>query len=125
MTQDIRRRIPYGVEPDYPTQAQAKAYVVDFKDGAPGAYVKGDRWAFYWLSGYLDVLTTELQENIYTAIAQPPAGFEVGYADDIEGYEHFRGWIFQYHPETESWELLVNSQDIGIEAFKQLRREYK
>ncbi|GAI62320.1 unnamed protein product, partial [marine sediment metagenome] len=58
-------------------------------------------------------------------VSFPPAGFMVAYADDIEGYEHFRGWILEYNPETELWTLLVSSEEVGIEEFKRLRREYK
>jgi len=73
----------------------------------------------------LDILATLLQQNIYTVIAHPPAGFEVAYASDIEGYERFRGWILRYDPLTEEWTLLVASQEVGIDEFIRLRREFK
>jgi len=125
MAEDVRKRIPYNVAPDYPTYAQAESYAEDFRTGAAAAYLKDERWARYWLSSYLDILTTRLQANIYTVIAHPPAGFEVAHASDIEGYERFRGWILQYDPHHARWSLLVRSQEVGIAEFKRLRREYK
>ncbi len=125
MGEDIRIPVPYSEAPDYPTYAQAQAYAEDFRTGAAAAYLKDERWAKYWLSGYLDILTSLLQANIYAVIAYPPAGFEVAYASDIEGYERFRGWIIQYDPATELWTLLVSSQEVGMDEFKRLRQEYK
>ncbi|MBA7660463.1 hypothetical protein ES703_68465 [subsurface metagenome] len=125
MSEQQRPPIPYDTAPDYPTYDQAEAYAEDFRTGAEGAYAKDESWARYWQSSYLDILTTQLQANIYTVIALPPAGFEVAHASDIEGYEHFRGWILQYDPETELWSVLVSSEEVGIEEFKRLRREYK
>ncbi|GAJ24415.1 unnamed protein product, partial [marine sediment metagenome] len=97
MTKEQRKPIPYQVPPDYPTYDQAIAYAEDFRTGAPGWYEQGDRYARYFLASTLDVLTTLLKENIYSVVVYPPAGFEVAYADDIEGYEHFRGWIVEYN----------------------------
>ncbi|GAI68751.1 unnamed protein product [marine sediment metagenome] len=125
MSKQSRPSIPYDVAPDYPTYDQAEAFAQDFITGAPGSYAKGERWAKYWLSGYLDVLTTQLITNIYAVVSFPPAGFMVAYADDIEGYEHFRGWILEYDPETELWTLLVSSEAVGTEEFMRLREGYK
>ena len=125
MTNGQRKRITYQEEPDYPTYEQALTYAQDFRNGPLGAYEEGERYARYWLASTLDVLTTLLKENIYSVLVYPPAGFEVAHADDIEGYEHFRGWIVEYDTQTESWSLLVSSQEVGIEEFKRLRREYK
>jgi hypothetical protein len=125
MTQEARKRIPYELAPDYPTYDQALDYAKDFRLGAEGSYEHNERYARYWLASSLDILTTLLQENIYSVVAYPPAGFEVAYADDIEGYEHFRGWIIEYDPAAESWTLLVSSQEVGIDEFIRFRREYK
>ncbi len=125
MTQEARKRIPYDQAPDYPTYDQALDYAKDFRLGAEGSYEYDERYAYYSLSSSLEILTTLLRENIYSVVAYPPAGFEVAYADDIEGYEHFRGWIIQYDPGTETWTLLVSSQEVGLDEFKRLRREYK
>ena len=125
MTNGQRKRITYQEAPDYPTYNQAIAYAQDFRNGAPGAYEEGERYARYLLASTLDVLTTLLKENIYSVVVYPPAGFEVAYADDIEGYEHFRGWIVEYNTGTETWFLLVSSQEVGIDDFKRIRREYK
>jgi hypothetical protein len=125
MSNDLRQRIAYQTEPEYPTLAEAKSYAEDFRIGAPNAYAKDDRWAKYWLSGYLDILTTRLQEGIYAVVSHPPAGFEVALAGDIEVLERFRGWILEYDPPTHSWILLAASQEVGIPEFIRLRREYK
>jgi len=120
-----RPPIPYGTTPDYPLYAEAETYAEDFRTGAEGAYISNESWAKYWKSSYLDILTTQLQAQVYTVVALPPSGFEVAHASDIEDYEHFRGWILEYDPEAESWAILVSSQVVGIEAFKQARRDYK
>ncbi|GAI69222.1 unnamed protein product [marine sediment metagenome] len=125
MSADMRQRISYQTEPEYPTLAQAESYAEDFRNGSPNAYAKDDRWAKYWLSGYLDILTTHLQANIYAVVSYPPAGFEVALAGDIETLERFRGWILQYDPPTESWILLAASQEVGIPEFILQRRAYK
>jgi len=120
-----RKRITYQEPPAYPSYDQALAYAQDFRNGAPGSYLKGDRYARYWLTASLDVSTTLLATDIFSVVAYPPAGFEVAYASDIEGYEHFRGWIFRYDPFTDKWTCLHQSEHTGIEEFKRLRREYK
>jgi len=125
MSTGARQRIAYQTEPDYPTIDEAEAYAEDFRNGAPNAYAKDDRWAKYWLSGYLDILTTYLQQSIYAVVAYPPAGFEVALAGDIEVLERFRGWILEYGSGAEPWSLLVSSQAVGIPEFIRLRREYK
>jgi hypothetical protein len=125
MSTGARQRIAYQTEPDYPTIDEAEAYADDFRNGAPNAYAKDEKWAKYWRSGYLDILTTRLQESIYAVVSYPPAGFEVALAGDIEVLEHFRGWILQYDKVHSRWSCLVRSQEVGIEEFKRLRREYK
>ncbi|GAI73005.1 unnamed protein product [marine sediment metagenome] len=125
MSNDQRQRIAYQTEPEYPTLAEAEAYADDFRNGALNAYAKDERWAKYWLSGYLDILTTHLQTNIYAVVSYPPAGFEVAHANEIEELEHFRGWILQYDKVHSRWSCLVRSQEVGITEFKRLRREYK
>ena len=125
MTNEQRKPIPYQEAPDYPTYEQAILLAEDFRTGALGAQKHNDRWARYWLASTIDILTTHLKDSIYSVLAYAPAGFEVAYADDIEGYEQFRGWIVEYNTQTQDWFLLVSSQDVGIDEFKRLRREYK
>ncbi|GAI74674.1 unnamed protein product [marine sediment metagenome] len=125
MSADMRQRIAYQTEPEYPSLAEAEAYADDFRTGATNAYAKDEKWAKYWLSGYLDILTTRLQANIYAVVSYPPAGFEVALAGDIEVLEHFRGWIFQYDKVHSRWSCLIRSQEVGIDEFIRLRREYK
>ncbi|GAI69399.1 unnamed protein product [marine sediment metagenome] len=125
MSAEMRQRIAYQAEPEYPTLAQAESYAEDFRIGAPNAYAKDDRWAKYWLSGYLDILTTHLQANIYAVVSYPPAGFEVALAGDIETLERFRGWILEYDSQADLWSVLVSSQAVGIPEFIRLRRVYK
>ena len=125
MTNGQRQRIPYQEPPDYPPYNEALPYAYDFRNGALLAYQGDEHWARYWLTSTLDILTTHLKNNIYSLVAFPPAGFEIAYADDIEAYEHFRGWIVEYDINTASWFLLVSSQEAGIDEFKRIRREYK
>ncbi len=63
MTSEQRTPIEYQTEPEYPTYEQAVAYADDFRTGASNAYVKDERWAKYWLSRSLDILTSLLQFN--------------------------------------------------------------
>ncbi len=125
MSGDIRPPVEYQATPDYPTYEQAESFAEDFRTGAENAYEKGDRYARYWLLATLDILTTLLKGNIYAVVAYPPAGFEYADPDEVADLEYFRGWILEYHPETESWTLLVSSQEVGIDQFTRLRREYK
>ncbi|GAJ18436.1 unnamed protein product, partial [marine sediment metagenome] len=55
MSAYMRQRIAYQTEPDYPTIDEAEAYAYDFRNGAPNAYAKDEKWAKYWRSGYLDI----------------------------------------------------------------------
>jgi hypothetical protein len=125
MSNNLRQPIKYQTEPEYPTLAEVKAYAEDFRTGGADARLKFEKWAKYWLSSYLDILVTQLQESIYTVVAYPPAGFEVALVGDIEKLEYFRGWILQYYPPTQSWFFLAASQEVGIDKFIRLRREFK
>ena len=111
--------------PDYPTYEQAESFAEDFRTGAGNAYEKNERWARYWLASTIDILTTQLKGNIYAVVAYPPAGFEYAYPDEVADLEYFRGWILEYYPDTESWTLLVSSQEVSIDEFTRLRREFK
>ncbi len=125
MSTDTRQPVPYSEAPDYPTYEQAEFCAEDFRTGAEGAFIRDEKWAKYERQPNLVVLVTELQEGIFSIVAYPPAGFEVAYADDIEKRERFRGWILYYSPIAESWQLLVSSQEVGMDEFIRLRREYK
>jgi hypothetical protein len=125
MITGLRKPIKCQALPEYPTYVQAKAFADDFRAGAENAYEKGDRYARYWLSSSLDIETTQLKENIYTAVAFPPAGFELASSKERENLERFRGWIFKYDPATSFWFLLVASQKVGIDNFIRIRREYE
>ncbi|GAH90076.1 unnamed protein product [marine sediment metagenome] len=120
-----RPLIPYQEAPAYPTYRQVEAYAEDFRTGGEHAYAKDERWAKYWLSAELDILASLLRTDIYGIVAHPPGGFEVALADDIEKAEIFRGWILQYDPHHARWSLLVRSEEVGIDEFIRLRREYK
>ncbi len=125
MGKDIRPPVEYQATPDYPTYEQAESFAKDFRTGAAGAYKKGERWARYWLVATLDILTTLLKGNIYSVVAYPPAGFEYADPDELTDLEYFRGWILEYHECLGYWTLLVSSQEVGIDEFNRLRREYK
>jgi len=125
MGEDIKRPVPYLESPEYITFGLAAGYAQNFRTGASGAYVKGERWAKYWWKPYLVVLVTELQEGIFSVVSYPPAGFEVAMASEIEEWERFRGWILEYVPDPYGWHILAASQEVGIDEFIKLRREYK
>ena len=112
-------------ETDYPTYEQVESFAKDFRKGADNAYAKGDHWARYWLAPTLNILTTLLKGNIYAVVAYPPAGWEDANPDEVAGLEYFRGWILEYHPLTEFWELLISSQEVGIDDFMLLRQACK
>ncbi len=125
MSEDIRPPVEYQAMPDYPTYEQAESFAEDFRTGAEDAYEKNDRYARYWLLATIDILTTLLKENIYSVVAYPPSGFEYAEPEEVADLEYFRGWILEYDPEAESWTLLVSSQEVGIDMFTRLRREFK
>ncbi len=125
MTEQTRQPIPYSETPDYFDAALASGYAADFRTGAEGAYAKGDRWAKYWISSKLDVLVSQLQEGIFSIVAHPPAGFVIDDTAYIEQAERFRGWILQYQAEPHGWIHLAASQEVGIDEFTRLRRQYK
>lgn len=125
MTDEMRPPVEYGTSPIYPSTPEAELHAQDFRLGAATAYEKGDRYARYGWTFSLDILATLLTTNIFSVVAYPPAGFEVALASDIEGYEHFRGWIFRYDPFTETWTCLHQSEHTGMDEFKRLRSEYK
>ena len=106
----------------YPTYEQVESFTEDFRTGAKNAYGKGVHWARYWLDPTLNILTTLLKGNIYAVVAYPPRGW---YPDKLPYLEYFRGWILEYHPLTESWELLISSQEVGIDDFMLLRQACK
>ena len=109
----------------YPTYEQVESFAEDFRKGARNAYGEGDHWARYWLDPTLNILTTLLEGNTYAVVAYPPKGWYDANPDEVAGLEYFRGWILEYHPLTGSWELLISSQQIGIEDFMLLRQAYK
>ncbi len=125
MGEDTRPPVEYQVTPDYPTYEQAESFAEDFRTGAAAAYEKNDRYARYWLLATVDILTTLLKGNIYAVVAYPPAGFEYADPDEVADLEYFRGWILEYHEANSGWTLLVSTQEVGIEEFIRLRREYK
>lgn len=125
MTGNVRAPIEYQTEPEYPTLAEAEAYADDFRTGATNAYAKDEKWAKYWVSSELDILTSYLQTNIYAVVSFPPGGFEYASPKEVESLEYFRGWILHYDPVHARWVCLVRSQEVGIDEFKRLRREYK
>ena len=125
MSNETRQPIPYSEAPDYLDFALATGYAEDFRTGATGSFAKDERWAKYWVSSKLDVLVTELQEGIFSIVTYPPAGFEIDDTDYIEQAERFRGWILQYRADPYGWRILVSSQEVGIDEFTRIRREYK
>ena len=125
MSEHIRPPVKYLEEPAYPTYEQVESYAEDFRTGAGSSFEKGERWARYWLASTLAVLTTLLKGNIYAVVAYPPAGFEYADPHELAVLEYFRGWILEYDPEAESWTLLAASQEVGIDEFIRLRRQYK
>ena len=125
MSNETRYPIPYKEAPEYFDFGLATGYAENFRTGAARAYAKGDRWAKYWLSSKLDVLVTELQEGIFSIVTYPPAGFEIDDTAYIEQAERFRGWILQYRSEPYGWRVLAASQEVGIDEFSRLRKEYK
>jgi len=125
MSNDARQPIPYTEEPEYFGFGNAAGYAQDFRTGAEGAVIKDDRWAKYERKPNLVVLVTELQQGIFCIVTFPPAGFEVALASDIEQKEIFRGWILQYVAVPYGWRVLAASQEVGIDEFIRLRREYK
>ncbi len=119
------RPAKYLVEPAYPTYEQVESYAEDFRTGAGSASDKGEGYARYWLASTLAVLTTLLKGDTYAVVAYPPAGFEYAGPHELAVLLYFRGWILEYHPETESWELLVSSHEVGIGEFIRLCIQYK
>ena len=109
----------------YPTYEQVESFAEDFRTGAKNAYGKGVHWARYWLDPTLNILTTLLKGNTYAVVAYPPAGWADANPDGVAYLEYFRGWILEYHPETESWELLISSEEVGIDDFMLLRQAIK
>ncbi|GAI39492.1 unnamed protein product [marine sediment metagenome] len=125
MSKETRQPIPYSEPPDYFTFGNAAGYAEGFRTGAEGSFAKGDRWAKYWRSSKLDVLVTELQEGIFSIVTYPPAGFVIDDTNYIEQAERFRGWILEYRAEPYGWRILAASQEVGIDEFQRLRRQYK
>ncbi len=125
MSEDIRPPVKYQAMPDYPTYEQVESFAEDFRKGAATAYQKGDRFARYWLDPTLNILTSLLKGNTYAVVAYPPAGWEYADPDEVAYLEYFRGWILEYHPETHSWELLISSEEVGIDDFMLLRHAIK
>ncbi len=125
MTQETRHPIPYSETPDYFDFGLAAGYAEDFRTGAEGSFIKGDRWAKYWRSSKLDILVSQLQEGIFSIVTYPPAGFQIDDTSYIEQAERFRGWILQYRAEPYGWKVLAASQEVGLDEFMRLRRTYK
>ncbi len=125
MTEQTRQPIPYSEDPDYFGFGNAAGYAEDFRTGAEGSFIKGDRWAQYWRSSKLDVIVSQLQEGLFAIVVFPPAGFVIDDTAYIEQVERFRGWILQYRAEPYGWRVVAASQEVGIGEFIRLRREYK
>jgi len=125
MSEDIRQPVPYPEAPDYFGFGNAAGYAEDFRIGAPGATSKNETWAKYHRYPNLVVLVTKLQEGIFAVVVYPPAGFEIDDTAYIEQAERFRGWILQYRADPYGWRTLASTQELGIDEFIRLRRQYK
>ncbi|MBA7579258.1 hypothetical protein ES708_21127 [subsurface metagenome] len=119
------RPIPYGETPDYPGFGEITGFAEDFRTGADRAYSKGEKWAKYWRSSYLDILVSQLQEGIFGIYTFPPAGFAVADTEDIERAERCRGWVLQYRADPYGWHILASSQELGEAEFNRVRDTYK
>jgi hypothetical protein len=120
-----KKRIKRGQEPQYPPDEEIRARARDQMYQVKGG--ENPR-TFFSRQDYGDTLVTLVTwgvNDIFFAYAFPPAGFEIADPEEVLNLKAYEGWIFQYVPQTNKFNLLVKASRDGYEFFKARRNAYK
>jgi len=113
----VERRTP----PPYPGTTRVLDYAEDYR---VNHFLKtGDPKGFYLYehNRYIDVLVCGGLNNYFVIYAYSPAGFWYAGLEELELIEPWRGWILQYHPQTQSYKTLINTKNDGYGPFEALK----
>jgi hypothetical protein len=120
-----KKRIPIGKAPKYPTDEEARSLAYEQMYEVKGGEDPRATFSKQAYGDTIETLRTWGVKNIFFVYAYPPAGFEVEKPEDVLGLQVFEGWIFQYVPQTNKFNLLVKASRDGVDFFRQQRDSYK
>lgn len=119
-----RKTIKRGETPVYPTDEEARSLAYTQMQEVTGGE---DPRTFFSSLKYdlrIDEKATWGVNNIYFVYAYPPAGFEIAEPEEVLALKTFEGWIFQYVPQTNKFNLLVKASRDGVAFFWQEHKRY-
>jgi hypothetical protein len=119
-----KRTLKLKEAPKYPTDDEAKVYASDRRADILGG---DDPRTSFLKSEYSDSVTVRATwgiNNIYFVFAFPTGGVTIGKPEDILDIPIFEGWILQYVPQSDRFNLLVKAGRDGAVLFWQEHRRY-
>jgi hypothetical protein len=120
-----RKRIKAGQSPAYPSDEKAK----DAATAQRQAVLAGENARTHFTkithSESIDILATWGVHNNFFVYAFPPAGFEIIEPEDVLNLSTYEGWILQYVPQSDKFNLLVKASRDGYDYFKAERDAIK
>jgi hypothetical protein len=120
-----KKTVKLNTAPQYPTDDQAKTLAeIQRLDVFEGTNPR-THFARADYSQTISALATWGVKNIFFVYAFPPAGFDIEKPEDVLNLQTFEGWIFQYVPLTDRYNLLVKASRDGVAFFKAQRDSYK
>lgn len=110
--------------PQYPTDAEAKVYASGQQEEVSEGADPRKAYQKYEYSDSITARATWGVDNIYFVFAFPTGGVTIGKPEDILDIPLFEGWIFQYMPQSDKFNLLVKASRDGSVLFWQEHKRY-
>jgi hypothetical protein len=111
--------------PIYPSGEQAKSYARLYKNEGepPLGWRKG--YLYFTYSDTIQVLTTWGFNNVFFVVAYPTKGVTIMDTAGVEALALFEGWILEYQPTEDTFDILCKASRDGYDYWKQRRVYYK
>jgi len=120
-----RKTVKLGETPAYPNNAQVKEYARLYRLHYMDKNHPETSHHVFKHDQTLDVLVTWGVNNIFFAYAYPPAGFTIVEPEDVTKLVQYDGYILEYKPVGDIWNVLVRATKDGFEFFQSEKRKYK
>jgi len=120
-----RKKIKLDQTPAYPTNDDARIYAAARKDEIEDGKDPKTTFLQVVYSQSIDVKATWGYKDYFFVFAHPPAGFIIKEPDDVLKLQTFEGWIFQYVPQADTFNLLVKASRDGTALFWQQHNQIK
>lgn len=119
------RPLKYKEFPIFPTDQEAIYYTEIYLDSGepPLGWRKG--YLHFKYSDTILLATTWGFQNVFFAVAYPPSGITIADVDDVLLVQLFEGWILDYTPEYELFNVRYKASLIGLDNWKQQRQLIK